>query len=427
MDLGKSNSFWNRKIKGIIRRFFKGFLFVIITSNLSYAQEGFNNWSLGFRGGSSIAKMNIGSKILPVYGFNIRYAASPYVAIQGNFDTGQFKSVNPINDVYGRTFKNDYFQYSITGNINLLRLLNVNGLSKRVSFYGLLGVGQIFNNVKTTINTNVTDYIAYEGHNNKETSIFAVSGAGLRFNINPRFDFFMQYEYTYTGSAYIDGYNYSSHLNKDRYTFLSSGISIKLGKKNKPDADWETSHSVWQGRFSTYENQIRDIRKDFIKLNDSYQARLASLELEQNNLKATSENSKQTFLNLSQEIKEASKIKKIISDSGIENQMTILFAFDSDKILPQADIILSHMVKNLIKYPEITVKILGYADSTGSVEYNNKLSKRRAYAIYNYLKDNKIDSKRISLEGLGEYNPLATNKSILGRVYNRRVEIILMR
>ncbi len=427
MDLGKSTSYRIRKIRLLIYSLINAILFIIMTSNPGYAQEGFNNWSLGFRGGSSIAKMNINSKILPVYGFNIRYAASPYVAIQGNFDKGQFKSANTVNDVYGRTFTNDYFQYSITGNINLLRLLNVNELSKRVSFYGLLGVGQIFNNVKTYINTNATDYIAYEGQNNNEVSIFAVSGVGFRFNISPRFDLFMQYEYTYTGSAYIDGYNYSSHLNKDRYTFLSSGISIKLGKSNKPDADWKTSHSVWQGRFGAYENQMRDIRKDYIKLNDSYQSRLASLELEQNNLKVTSENSKQTFLNLSQELKDATKIKTIIKDTGIEDRMTILFAFDSDKILPQADIILNHMVKNLVKYPGINVKIIGYADSAGSFEYNKNLSKRRAYAIYNYLKDNGIDSKRISPEGLGENNPLATNKSILGRVYNRRVEIILLR
>lgn len=427
MNLGISKRFRNKIIGIFLSITFSGFLLVLSTPDSGYSQEGFNNWSIGIRGGSSFAKMNIDTKVLPVYGINVRYAASPYVAIQGNFDMGRFKSVNPVNDIYERTFTNDYYQYSLTGNINLLRLFDINQISRRVSLYGLLGVGQIFSNVKTHINTNVTDYIAFQGKDNKEASIFAVGGAGVRFNLSPRFDFFVQYEYTYTSSAYIDGYNYSSHLNKDRYTFLSSGISIKLGKRDKPHAEWKTRHAVWQDRFSAYENQMKDIRRDFINLGENHKARLTTLEQEQNNLKETSEDSKQAYSDLNQKLQKVTEIKNTIDDTGISSQISILFAFDSAEILPQADIVLGHLVKNLTKYPKIHVKIIGYTDSTGSVTYNENLAMRRAHAIHNYFKTHGIDTNRISIEALGEVNPVATNESILGRTYNRRVEIILLR
>lgn len=426
MYLGTKKIYWKKISRAFVSFIVDGLMISLLTTTFCYAQGDFNNWSIGIRGGSSITKMNINSKILPVYGLNIRYAASPYIAIQGNFDFGRFKSINPLDDSFNRSFRNDYYQYSLTGDINFLRLFNAGNISRRLSIYGLLGVGQIFSNVKTYINNKLPDYRAYQGQNNKEASILAVGGAGLRLNVTHRLDFFMQYEYTYTGSAYIDGYNYSSHLNKDRYTFLSSGISIKLGKKENHDADWETQRTVWQNRLSTYEGQMNKMKEDFTRLNESYQARLANLELKQNDLTKSNDVSKETFMNLSQELKKT-QIMKISTDTGIESQISILFAFDSSEILPQAEIMLNNMVQNLKKYTDINLNIVGYTDSTGSNTYNQNLSKRRAYAIRSYLVDNGINSERIKIKSLGEYNPVASNKNILGRKFNRRVEIIFMR
>lgn len=426
MYLGTKIIYWEKICRAFVSGIVGGFMISLINSTFCYAQDDFNNWSLGIRSGSSIAKMNINSKILPVYGLNIRYAASPYIAIQGNFGFGRFKSLNPMKDSYNRSFRNDYYQYSLTGDINFLRLFNANKLSKRLRFYGLLGVGQIFSNVKTSISNKTSGYRAYKGQNNKEASVLLVGGAGLRYNLSRRLDFFMQYEYTYTGSAYIDGYNYSSHLNKDRYTFLSTGISIKLGKKNNHDADWETRHDVWQDRFSAYEKQMNGMYQDFTRLNENYQGRLAALELEHNGLGKSNDVSKETFLNLSQEIKKT-QIMKIFTDSGIESQMNILFAFDSSEILPQAEIILNHIVLNMKKYPDMKLLLVGYTDSIGSTIYNHNLSKRRAYALKNFLVENGVITDRIHIKSLGEFAPLASNKTVLGRIYNRRVEIILMR
>ena len=69
--------------------------------------------------------------------------------------------------------------------------------------------------------------------------------------------------------------------------------------------------------------------------------------------------------------------------------------------------------------------IEGYTDSTGSNDYNQKLSVRRADAVRTALIDMGISSDRISTRGYGEEFPVASNKTAAGRQQNRRVEIIL--
>ncbi len=89
---------------------------------------------------------------------------------------------------------------------------------------------------------------------------------------------------------------------------------------------------------------------------------------------------------------------------------------------------LDKIVKVMKLNSSIKLELLGFTDSKGSVDYNLKLSKLRAKASANYLKNNGIEANRIIYKGMGEKMPIAINKfkgkdSIQGRKYNRRVEI----
>ena len=65
------------------------------------------------------------------------------------------------------------------------------------------------------------------------------------------------------------------------------------------------------------------------------------------------------------------------------------------------------------------------SDSTGPVDYNQKLSEQRAEAVQNYLlKVYAIDANRLTTEGYGETKPIASNDTDEGRFKNRRVEFI---
>ncbi len=79
----------------------------------------------------------------------------------------------------------------------------------------------------------------------------------------------------------------------------------------------------------------------------------------------------------------------------------------------------------LNKYPDTTIKVVGYTDSTGSDSYNQQLSEQRANAVKNALVVKNVNAYRITALGMGESNPIADNSTEGGRQLNRRVAIII--
>jgi len=71
------------------------------------------------------------------------------------------------------------------------------------------------------------------------------------------------------------------------------------------------------------------------------------------------------------------------------------------------------------------IVIVGNTDNKGSRAFNATLSIKRANAVRAELIKNDVDPKRITIEGLGEINPIADNETARGRDKNRRVMIIL--
>lgn len=101
----------------------------------------------------------------------------------------------------------------------------------------------------------------------------------------------------------------------------------------------------------------------------------------------------------------------------------ITFATDSDRIAGNFYPVLDSVAKVLLKFDKTAINVDGYTGSTGSFEYNQSLSERRAMSVSNYLSQVGVDRLRISSRGFGEHNPIASNDSEGGRAANRRVEI----
>jgi outer membrane protein OmpA-like peptidoglycan-associated protein len=77
--------------------------------------------------------------------------------------------------------------------------------------------------------------------------------------------------------------------------------------------------------------------------------------------------------------------------------------------------------------PDTDIKIVGFTDSTGKVDYNQTLSEKRAKSVYDYLmQDQGISSSRMTFEGKGVNDPVASNDTAEGRAQNRRVEITIL-
>jgi len=69
------------------------------------------------------------------------------------------------------------------------------------------------------------------------------------------------------------------------------------------------------------------------------------------------------------------------------------------------------------------IRVIGHTDSTGTEEYNQALSERRAAAVARYLAENGIPERLIVVEGRGTSQAIASNATKAGRAQNRRVEI----
>jgi len=83
---------------------------------------------------------------------------------------------------------------------------------------------------------------------------------------------------------------------------------------------------------------------------------------------------------------------------------------------------LSEIVLLLKRIPTMMMNISGHADSTGSGQYNMKLSKERAMQAYEYLIGHGIVKSRLQYLYFGASRPLYTNDTEEHRAQNRRVE-----
>ena len=70
------------------------------------------------------------------------------------------------------------------------------------------------------------------------------------------------------------------------------------------------------------------------------------------------------------------------------------------------------------------IAVEGYTDSTGSRQYNEALSRKRADAVVEYLvAKHDIPIYRIHMIGLGQEKPVDEARNTSARAKNRRVEV----
>ncbi len=99
------------------------------------------------------------------------------------------------------------------------------------------------------------------------------------------------------------------------------------------------------------------------------------------------------------------------------------FDFDKAELRPQNREILSRIAGVLLASQGYRLFIYGHTDDTGSEEYNQNLSERRARSVADYLAAAGLPAGIMQVQGFGKSNPRAANDTAAGRQRNRRVEI----
>jgi outer membrane protein OmpA-like peptidoglycan-associated protein len=123
---------------------------------------------------------------------------------------------------------------------------------------------------------------------------------------------------------------------------------------------------------------------------------------------------------------------KVVARSGVIIHQVVVdnvqFAFDSAELTPEyraalddaSDALKPH--RQLLRAGLAMLKVIGYTDSVGDAEYNQKLSERRAQAVADHLiKQDPTRVEFVLAMGKGEQDPIASNDTEEGRAQNRRV------
>jgi outer membrane protein OmpA-like peptidoglycan-associated protein len=101
--------------------------------------------------------------------------------------------------------------------------------------------------------------------------------------------------------------------------------------------------------------------------------------------------------------------------------------FDTGKytLKPATQISLAKVSGILQAYPGLKLQVEGYTDSTGSQEFNQKLSENRAGAVRDFLVTQGVQPENIASTGYGMAKPVADNNTVQGRALNRRVQLVV--
>lgn len=395
-------------------------LLVVSTANAQDENQVPDKLSIGLLGGITQGHMNIGTEYNPTFGFNLRYAANPTIAVQTNLTFGTMTTHPDDDNYFEREFENSYVTTSMSGQIDILRLLG--STSENVKLYTSVGLGLIFSDVTTSVNNQVGDWENFIGEDHTEPSMFASFGPGVRFNLGRRIDLFAQYDYYISNSELIDGFRTRPEMDidlhrrtPDNWSSVTAGIQIKFGSSDK-DADWHEYDPSFasQDDINRLDGRINDLDdrvSDNTSRLDEHQDYLEMLEDRMDEFE-------DRLSRLEQLVEEQDRTELTIDSD-------ILFAFDSSEIRESAKPTLAKVARALANNPDESLHVVGHTCDIGTEEYNQGLSERRAAAVKEYLVNSGIGDDRITTEGFGETDPLVPNESEAARQLNRRVELTI--
>ena len=214
------------------------------------------------------------------------------------------------------------------------------------------------------------------------------------------------------GAGWLNTFNVTKrfHINVDIYGRMGRENFDGVGANIKGD-DWQVGWSVGCG-FNLGKvgwDNVPDVDAIMAMNKAQLDALNASLAEQQE------ENARMQAIIKNHKCPEAKQVTEIITSKA-----SVFFNINKSKIASKKDLVNVKELAESAKANGKTIVVTGYADSkTGSAEYNQKLSERRAQAVADELVKMGVDSDKIEVVGKGgveELSPIS---------YNRRVVVSL--
>lgn len=227
-------------------------------------------------------------------------------------------------------------------------------------------------------------------------------------------------------------YNKSVQESLTSTTLLFDVMNVIMGAKGTPE------HIALQ--IVKQKRTLGELSSNVGKLEANLKTTKQSLEQKEGDLKRTAVVLKtqeeqlskaSTQVKFQQAMDEAQKV--LSSDEALVYQQGNKLVFRLKRInfktgkaiIPESSKKLISSVDSIIKKLDVEkVIVQGHTDSVGSAKINEKLSKKRAAAVAQYIASLRGGYK-ITYAGFGESHPIASNETEAGRATNRRVDLVL--
>lgn len=345
------------------------------------------------------------------YGLFIKKQLAPSFALKLDAHRGKLSGNHDTND--GRTPGTGSFETDLNYAVSLKGVVNVGTVSflsrqKNVGFFLQGGAG----------------LTGYEPNNDgsSRSELFIPVGAGVNIKLGEVVALNLGYDVNFLDADNLDGNWKNGASNKDKWSYGYAGLEFTLGNKSKPSLQWSNPVAIMY-------DELKDpsLRQEV----EALKTRVSTLENTVNQLSADADGD-----GVSDRFDKCpgTPAGTVVDGAGCPIQLptattstgnysNIQFEFDSSVLKTSSYPTLDQVSADLRGDSAKTLTLNGYASAEGTESYNMNLSKDRANSVKTYLVNSGVDASRISVNGFGEANPIASNSTEEGRVQNRRVEI----
>jgi len=386
------------------------------------------------------------------YGAYINYQITPAIGLRADYLGGKLTGddMHPNNQNIG-PFSS--FSTQINYAASLSADITVGNISWRYnrSFlqpYITSGVGTMnYTPVLTYTNGTVTDFKTTGGRSSIDEIYWPV-GIGFKINLSESLNLDLGYQVNFVFSDNVDGYNYGA--TNDRFSYGHAGLEYVFGGHGRPQLaahnpvssmrqeymmENQQTRSLLEGQLAAQKAQNDQLRDQLNAAN----ANFAKLTMDSdgdgvsdyfdkcpNTPAGTKVDGSGCPLPVAVVPQPATKVYVTEEDRRVVNEAVRNLEFDFNKatIREHSFASLDQLAALLIN-KHFNLKLAGYTDNVGGVDYNLRLSRDRAQAVKTYLVSKGVQDAQIQADGYGKEHPIASNKTAKGRQTNRRVEFTI--
>lgn len=257
----------------------------------------------------------------------------------------------------------------------------------------------------------------------------------MQFDINVMYDYMKTY---FVGVAYRTEYGVITQIGAKLFDQFTVGYAYDF----HTNTNWKGSNLVGQTHEFILGYQFGKDKDDLLKRVNKLDTALQDNIKKTDDIDSTVKDTKKkiekmnndlrkrdddNFQNLKKELDKTNgdidELRKKINQNGGNYSLTrIFFKTDKSELLPGSVSELNDLAEVMTKYPNMSIKVTGHADSRNGETYNQKLSERRAKAVYDYLVSKGVSADRLEYEGMGSKLPIGDNTTDAGQQLNRRVQ-----